>query len=411
MNYQITKENTVDIMIDYTELNDEITNIIFVLYSPSNQSLSFIENVSIYAIDYISGKRIGEKIPMNAQGVNTCFILSYTQRVISGNNVNDRFSNFDDSSEEEFWVNEPIQEGMTDSYHESVVDFLRKQRSQLFPNMKTNETQTIRYDIINHLSKGGEHILDSTIKNVYIRVTWDVRINQVEADLACTVFDAKSRCISAIHNGEQSNKDETISHMGDYQRSGNYETICIKLEDIDDVVRTMVFSLVCFSVNDFQNMQNIEMRVICAGTQKEIAIYNITLPETFSENKAMIIGSIFRDSKNQWVISAIGAPTRCKVFADTIPAIRKIVVSYLKRYPPPWAPDVTNHYCTSCKRGFNIRRRRHHCRNCGEIFCGNCANQEIEVVKWGYDKQVRVCVPCYMDISRKKRRTIERNGL
>lgn len=40
-------------------------------------------------------------------------------------------------------------------------------------------------------------------------------------------------------------------------------------------------------------------------------------------------------------------------------------------------------------------RRRHHCRNCGRIFCGRCSNNEISIPELGYDKKVRVCNLCF----------------
>ena len=38
-----------------------------------------------------------------------------------------------------------------------------------------------------------------------------------------------------------------------------------------------------------------------------------------------------------------------------------------------WKPDKEEKRCQSCGRGFNLRRRRHHCRLCGEIICKQCS--------------------------------------
>lgn len=40
-------------------------------------------------------------------------------------------------------------------------------------------------------------------------------------------------------------------------------------------------------------------------------------------------------------------------------------------------------------------RRRHHCRNCGRIFCGRCSSNELSIPELGYDKKVRVCNLCF----------------
>lgn len=58
-----------------------------------------------------------------------------------------------------------------------------------------------------------------------------------------------------------------------------------------------------------------------------------------------------------------------------------------------WAKDkeVTN--CKSCQKEFNFKRRRHHCRNCGDIFCASCSNNTIALP--GTSKPVRVCDTCH----------------
>jgi alpha-tubulin suppressor-like RCC1 family protein len=60
-----------------------------------------------------------------------------------------------------------------------------------------------------------------------------------------------------------------------------------------------------------------------------------------------------------------------------------------------WVPDkdVTN--CMACKTSFTVTRRRHHCRNCGGIFCNSCSSARIQLLRYGNLKQVRVCSDCY----------------
>lgn len=64
-----------------------------------------------------------------------------------------------------------------------------------------------------------------------------------------------------------------------------------------------------------------------------------------------------------------------------------------------WADDSEVLNCLSCNRGFSMTIRRHHCRNCGQIFCNDCSSKQapLEANK----KPVRVCDGCYNELSGK----------
>lgn len=61
-----------------------------------------------------------------------------------------------------------------------------------------------------------------------------------------------------------------------------------------------------------------------------------------------------------------------------------------------WVPDEDCDQCTDCYLPFNVVRRRHHCRNCGRIFCGKCSTNSIRIPELGYETKVRVCNLCYL---------------
>lgn len=63
--------------------------------------------------------------------------------------------------------------------------------------------------------------------------------------------------------------------------------------------------------------------------------------------------------------------------------------------PPEWVADSACSQCMSCKAPFTIIRRRHHCRNCGKIFCSRCSSQSAPLPWYGQMKPVRVCSHCY----------------
>lgn len=62
--------------------------------------------------------------------------------------------------------------------------------------------------------------------------------------------------------------------------------------------------------------------------------------------------------------------------------------------PPIWIPDDLVSTCKNCSQAFNLIRRRHHCRRCGQIFCHQCSNNFVALKCFGYVKPVRVCNTC-----------------
>uniref|UniRef100_T1P8Q4 Lateral signaling target protein 2 homolog n=1 Tax=Musca domestica TaxID=7370 RepID=T1P8Q4_MUSDO len=76
---------------------------------------------------------------------------------------------------------------------------------------------------------------------------------------------------------------------------------------------------------------------------------------------------------------------------QTAPTSRPVHLS-----PPAWIPDQKAPRCMSCNTPFTAFRRRHHCRNCGGVFCGVCSNTSAPLPKYGLTKAVRVCRACYV---------------
>ena len=52
-----------------------------------------------------------------------------------------------------------------------------------------------------------------------------------------------------------------------------------------------------------------------------------------------------------------------------------------------WMPDSLCPRCYSCTSPFTLLNRRHHCRLCGQVFCGNCTRGKVKGVG-------RVCKDC-----------------
>ncbi|KAI1296637.1 Early endosome antigen 1 [Halotydeus destructor] len=62
-----------------------------------------------------------------------------------------------------------------------------------------------------------------------------------------------------------------------------------------------------------------------------------------------------------------------------------------------WADDSEVTGCQACDKQFTLTVRKHHCRNCGQIFCNECSTKQAAFAN--YKNKVRVCDPCFLEIS------------
>ncbi|KAL9392633.1 hypothetical protein Peur_016553 [Populus x canadensis] len=56
-----------------------------------------------------------------------------------------------------------------------------------------------------------------------------------------------------------------------------------------------------------------------------------------------------------------------------------------------WVADAS--HCQGCSSQFTFINRKHYCRRCGGLFCGNCTQQRM-VLRGQGDSSVRICDPC-----------------
>ena len=67
--------------------------------------------------------------------------------------------------------------------------------------------------------------------------------------------------------------------------------------------------------------------------------------------------------------------------------------------PRHWQPDRPN--CQLCDAGFNLLRRRHHCRACGIVCCDECAPDKALVLPAVFgcgELPQRVCYGCVVQL-------------
>lgn len=59
---------------------------------------------------------------------------------------------------------------------------------------------------------------------------------------------------------------------------------------------------------------------------------------------------------------------------------------------PEWSDNLV---CTKCRSEFGTFLRKHHCRNCGRIFCYKCSTKTMPLPWYSVNDPVRVCDGCF----------------
>ncbi|XP_064624793.1 hepatocyte growth factor-regulated tyrosine kinase substrate-like isoform X2 [Lineus longissimus] len=81
-----------------------------------------------------------------------------------------------------------------------------------------------------------------------------------------------------------------------------------------------------------------------------------------------------------------------KVEGYSFPALKESDAMFSAERAPEWKDGEV---CHRCRVAFGMVQRKHHCRNCGEIFCAKCSAKTSIIPKYGIEKEVRVCDGCY----------------
>ena len=75
--------------------------------------------------------------------------------------------------------------------------------------------------------------------------------------------------------------------------------------------------------------------------------------------------------------------------------VRRVYIPH-SDYCVGWIHDADIKYCMKCGMEFNIIKRKHHCRSCGNIFCGACSPYTARFpVLVQEETSSRVCLNCF----------------
>eukprot|EP01057_Protomagalhaensia_wolfi_P000070 Protomagalhaensia_wolfi_Nauph_80__69@NODE_103_length_3698_cov_187_907078_g77_i0_p1_GENE_NODE_103_length_3698_cov_187_907078_g77_i0NODE_103_length_3698_cov_187_907078_g77_i0_p1_ORF_typecomplete_len327_score46_65FYVE/PF01363_21/5_6e21FYVE_2/PF02318_16/0_00019FYVE_2/PF02318_16/4_1e02FYVE_2/PF02318_16/1_9e02DUF3584/PF12128_8/0_0019TPR_MLP1_2/PF07926_12/0_034zfRING_9/PF13901_6/0_039zfRING_9/PF13901_6/1_5e03FapA/PF03961_13/7_6e02FapA/PF03961_13/0_26DUF2203/PF09969_9/0_23UPF0242/PF06785_11/5_7e02UPF024 len=75
--------------------------------------------------------------------------------------------------------------------------------------------------------------------------------------------------------------------------------------------------------------------------------------------------------------------------------------------PSHWVSDKDVKACASCLDEFTVRKRKHHCRYCGQIFCADCTTRRLTLPSRGLKTPSRVCEGCYTNLTNDDKNEIE----
>ena len=64
-----------------------------------------------------------------------------------------------------------------------------------------------------------------------------------------------------------------------------------------------------------------------------------------------------------------------------------------------WVKDEAAESCLDCRVKFTFMERKHHCRNCGGVFCSSCSQYKKEIPRMKIHQPVRVCKACLQSLN------------
>ncbi|XP_057677294.1 myotubularin-related protein 4 isoform X2 [Corythoichthys intestinalis] len=76
-----------------------------------------------------------------------------------------------------------------------------------------------------------------------------------------------------------------------------------------------------------------------------------------------------------------------------------------------WVPDHMASHCFNCDCEFWIAKRRHHCRNCGNVFCKDCCHLKLPIPDQQLYDPVLVCNTCHDQLLESRTREIRSQQL
>ncbi|XP_054566726.1 pleckstrin homology domain-containing family F member 1-like [Eptesicus fuscus] len=140
--------------------------------------------------------------------------------------------------------------------------------------------------------------------------------------------------------------------------------------------------------------------------QRVIPLEEVTLeplPETLQARNRWLI----RTARKSFVVSAASATERQEWIRHIEECVRRQLRATGRapstEHAAPWVPDKATDICMRCTHTrFSALTRRHHCRQCGFVVCGDCSRARVLLPRLA-PKPQRVCSLCYHQLAAQRR--------
>lgn len=118
------------------------------------------------------------------------------------------------------------------------------------------------------------------------------------------------------------------------------------------------------------------------------------------------VGQVYKTLKNEGVFSALPVTLICSQHLGYEFPPKDLAVANSAMVDTSTAPEwIDSDVCLRCRTPFTFTNRKHHCRNCGQVFDHQCSSKSIPLPHFGITQPVRVCDSCHSKLLRKSERT------
>jgi tellurium resistance protein TerZ len=143
---------------------------------------------------------------------------------------------------------------------------------------------------------------------------------EIDLDASCLLFDERGVLFDSVWFRQLRSHDGSIHHSGDNRTGeggGDDEQIIVNLGAVPANVKSLVFTVNCFTGQGFSQVKNAFCRMVDQLTGQEIARYDLSVQGNHS---AQIMTKVYRHN-GEWKMHAIGENGVGKTFADLMPQI------------------------------------------------------------------------------------------